>query len=555
MLKRLLVENYALIDRTEIELYPGFSVITGETGAGKSILLGALNLLLGQRSDSKAIKNPEKKCVVEAVFDIAQYALKPFFEAEDLDYDDECVLRREISSSGKSRSFVNDTPVNISTLKSLGEHLLDIHSQHENLLLSDSRFQLQIVDSIAQNKPRLQEYEAEYTQFTAISRRLNHLKEELAQKNANRDYAEFQLNQLREVALSENEQEELEAESEQLAHATEIKEALSKAVYLIDESEQSVNQSLKEAVGALNSVSSFVSGLSDLSGRLDSCLIEVKDILHELDALNSDMEVDPNRLDFVNDRLDVIYTLEKKHNVDSVSGLLALQASYEAQLQDLDSGADEIVALEKELAEQEQKVLSLAQALSDSRKASAPAIESELSELLHGLGMPNARVQLDFKTLDKFGPYGMDAVTFLFSANKDRGLNPIASIASGGEISRVMLALKYILSKSEALPTIIFDEIDTGVSGEIAAKMGAMMQNMSSHMQVLSITHLPQIASKGACHYKVYKQDVESGTVSCIKKLSGEDRVAEIAQMLSGANLTEAAINNAKELLKDAGVA
>ncbi|MBR4839793.1 MAG: DNA repair protein RecN [Paludibacteraceae bacterium] len=555
MLKRLLVENYALIDRTEIELYPGFSVITGETGAGKSILLGALNLLLGQRSDSKAIKNPEKKCVVEAVFDIAQYALKPFFEAEDLDYDDECVLRREISSSGKSRSFVNDTPVNISTLKSLGEHLLDIHSQHENLLLSDSRFQLQIVDSIAQNRPRLQEYEAEYTQFTAISRRLNHLKEELAQKNANRDYAEFQLNQLREVALSENEQEELEAESEQLAHATEIKEALSKAVYLIDESEQSVNQSLKEAVGALNSVSGFVSGLSDLSGRLDSCLIEVKDILHELDALNSDMEVDPNRLDFVNDRLDVIYTLEKKHNVDSVSGLLALQASYEAQLQDLDSGADEIVALEKELAEQEQKVLSLAQALSDSRKASAPAIESELSELLHGLGMPNARVQLDFKTLDKFGPCGMDAVTFLFSANKDRGLNPIASIASGGEISRVMLALKYILSKSEALPTIIFDEIDTGVSGEIAAKMGAMMQNMSSHMQVLSITHLPQIASKGACHYKVYKQDVESGTVSCIKKLSGEDRVAEIAQMLSGANLTEAAINNAKELLKDAGVA
>lgn len=555
MLKRLLVENYALIDRTEMELYPGFSVITGETGAGKSILLGALNLLLGQRSDSKAIKNPEKKCVIEAVFDIAHYSLKPFFEAEDLDYDDECVLRREIASSGKSRSFVNDTPVNISTLKSLGERLLDIHSQHENLLLSDSRFQLQIVDSIAQNTARLQTYEAEYSKFTTISRRLNQLKEELAQKNANRDYAEFQLNQLRGAALSENEQEELEAESEQLAHASEIKEALSKAVYLIDESEQSVNQSLKEAVGALNSVSGFVSGLSDLSGRLDSCLIEVKDILHELDALNSDMEVDPNRLDFVNDRLDLIYTLEKKHNVDSVSALLALQASYESQLQDLDSGADEINALEKELAEQEQKVRSLAQALSEARKSSAPAIESELSDLLHGLGMPNARVQLDFNELDKFGPLGMDAVAFLFSANKDRGLNPIASIASGGEISRVMLALKYILSKSVALPTIIFDEIDTGVSGEIAAKMGAMMQNMSNHMQVLSITHLPQIASKGVCHYKVYKQDVESGTVSCIKKLSGEERVAEIAQMLSGANLTDAAINNAKELLKDAGVA
>lgn len=554
MLKRLLVENYALIDKSEIELASGFSVITGETGAGKSILLGALNLILGQRADTKSIKDPARKCVVEAVFDISNYDLKPFFEAEDLDYEEECVMRREIVASGKSRSFINDTPVNVTTMKSLGDRLLDIHSQHENLLLNDSRFQLQIVDSIAKNGDCLQTYEAEYSKLNSISRRLQKLRDELAQKNANRDYAEFQLNQLVEAALVADEQELLEAEAEQLEHASEIKEALLKAVYLLDESEQSVNQSLKDSVSTLNSVSNYLGGLNDLSERLNSCLIETKDILRELEVLNNDMDVDPNRLDFVNTRLDTIYTLEKKHNVDSVAGLLELQASYEQQLQDLEFGSEEIEALEKELAEQTQKVLALAQELSKARKACAPQIETELSDLLHELGMPKARLSLDFKALEKCGPTGLDVVTFLFSANKDRGMQPITAIASGGEISRVMLSLKYVLSKSAALPAIIFDEIDTGVSGEIAAKMGAMMQNMSAHMQVLSITHLPQIASKGAQHFKVYKKDVESGTVSSIKQLSKEERIAEIAQMLSGANLTDAAINNAKELLKDAGV-
>lgn len=554
MLKRLLVENYALIDKSEIELSSGFSVITGETGAGKSILLGALNLILGQRADTKSIKDPARKCVVEAVFDISNYDLKPFFEAEDLDYEEECVMRREIVASGKSRSFINDTPVNVTTMKSLGDRLLDIHSQHENLLLNDSRFQLQIVDSIAKNGDCLQTYEAEYSKLNSISRRLQKLRDELAQKNANRDYAEFQLNQLVEAALVADEQELLEAEAEQLEHASEIKEALLKAVYLLDESEQSVNQSLKDSVSTLNSVSNYLGGLNDLSERLNSCLIETKDILRELEVLNNDMDVDPNRLDFVNTRLDTIYTLEKKHNVDSVAGLLELQASYEQQLQDLEFGSEEIEALEKELAEQTQKVLALAQELSKARKACAPQIETELSDLLHELGMPNARLSLDFKALEKCGPTGLDVVTFLFSANKDRGMQPITAIASGGEISRVMLSLKYVLSKSAALPAIIFDEIDTGVSGEIAAKMGAMMQNMSAHMQVLSITHLPQIASKGVQHFKVYKKDVESGTVSSIKQLSKEERIAEIAQMLSGANLTDAAINNAKELLKDAGV-
>lgn len=552
MLKRLLVENYALIDRSEIELSPGFSVITGETGAGKSILLGALNLILGQRADSKAIKNPDRKCVVEALFDVSKYGLKAFFESEELDYDDECLLRREVLSSGKSRSFINDTPVTIATMKSLGDLLLDIHSQHENLLLNDGRFQLKMVDSIAQNTVSLRAYETEYEAYTSLSLRLKRMRVELAQRNASRDYAEFQLNQLREAALSDGEQDALEAEADQLEHAAEIKEALSKSVYLMDESEQSVNQSLKDVVTSLQTVSGFLPGLSDLSDRLNTCLIEAKDVVRELDTLNNDLDVDPSRLDFVNARLDLIYTLEKKHGVDSVGALLALQQSYERQLQDLESGADEVASLESALSEQEARVLALARELSAARKVCAPKIEAELTSLLRGLGMPNAVVNIDFRELEKLSPSGLDAVAFLFSANKDRALRPITDIASGGEISRVMLSLKYILSKSAALPTIIFDEIDTGVSGEIAAKMGVMMQNMSDHMQVMSITHLPQIASKGGLHYKVYKRDGEAGTVSSIRLLSEDERVSEIAQMLSGANLTEAALNNAKELLRDA---
>ncbi|HOU68378.1 MAG TPA: DNA repair protein RecN [Paludibacteraceae bacterium] len=550
MLKRLSVENYALIDKSIIEVHPGFSVITGETGAGKSILLGALGLILGQRADSKALKNQEMKCVVEALFDISNYGLNLFFEEENLDYDDECIIRREILPNGKSRSFINDTPANVSTLKLLGEKLIDIHSQHENLLLNDNHFQLKIVDAIADNEKRLSTYREIYFKYETDKRTLARLREEIARQNANRDYLEFQLKQLQDAALQGEEQEALESEAERLTHSSEIKGSLSKALWLLDENEQSVNQALKDASALLKMAGQYLPEAASLAERLDSCLIETKDIVRELEVKCNDVEVDPNRLDAVNERLDLIYTLEKKHNVDSVAKLLELQNSFDEQLQLLDSGSENVERLEKEIAEQLKTLLSMAGELSAARKEHAPKIEDQILDLLHRLGMPNAKLKIDFKELQEPGTNGMDEVNFLFSANKDKTLQPIASIASGGEISRVMLSLKSVLSQSSDLPTIILDEIDTGVSGEIADKMGDLMQQMGHNMQVISITHLPQIAAKGATHYKVYKMDDEKSTTSNIKQLTDEERIHEIAQMLSGSSLSEAAVNNAKELLK-----
>ncbi|MCK9155234.1 MAG: DNA repair protein RecN [Paludibacteraceae bacterium] len=550
MLKRLSVENYALIDKSIIEVHPGFSVITGETGAGKSILLGALGLILGQRADSKALKNQEMKCVVEALFDISNYGLNLFFEEENLDYDDECIIRREILPNGKSRSFINDTPANVSTLKLLGEKLIDIHSQHENLLLNDNHFQLKIVDAIADNEKRLSTYREIYFKYETDKRTLARLREEIARQNANRDYLEFQLKQLQDAALQSEEQETLESEAERLSHSSEIKGSLSKALWLLDENEQSVNQALKDASASLKMAGQYLPEAASLAERLDSCLIETKDIVRELEVKCNDVEVDPNRLDAVNERLDLIYTLEKKHNVDSVAKLLELQNSFDEQLQLLDSGSENVERLEKEIAEQLKTLLSMAGELSVARKELAPKIEDQILDLLHRLGMPNAKLKIDFNELQEPGTNGMDEVNFLFSANKDKTLQPIASIASGGEISRVMLSLKSILSQSSDLPTIILDEIDTGVSGEIADKMGDLMQQMGHNMQVISITHLPQIAAKGATHYKVYKMDDEKSTTSNIKQLTDEERIQEIAQMLSGSILSEAAVNNAKELLR-----
>ncbi|HOI25916.1 MAG TPA: DNA repair protein RecN [Paludibacteraceae bacterium] len=550
MLKRLSVENYALIDKSIIEVHPGFSVITGETGAGKSILLGALGLILGQRADSKALKNQEMKCVVEALFDISNYGLNLFFEEENLDYDDECIIRREILPNGKSRSFINDTPANVSTLKLLGEKLIDIHSQHENLLLNDNHFQLKIVDAIADNEKRLSTYREIYFKYETDKRTLARLREEIARQNANRDYLEFQLKQLQDAALQGEEQEALESEAERLTHSSEIKGSLSKALWLLDENEQSVNQALKDASASLKMAGQYLPEAASLADRLDSCLIETKDIVRELEVKFNDVEVDPNRLDAVNERLDLIYTLEKKHNVDSVAKLLELQNSFDEQLQLLDSGSENVERLKKEIAEQLKTLLSMAGELSAARKEHAPKIEDQILDLLHRLGMPNAKLKIDFKELQEPGTNGMDEVNFLFSANKDKTLQPIASIASGGEISRVMLSLKSVLSQSSDLPTIILDEIDTGVSGEIADKMGDLMQQMGHNMQVISITHLPQIAAKGATHYKVYKMDDEKSTTSNIKQLTDEERIHEIAQMLSGSSLSEAAVNNAKELLK-----
>lgn len=550
MLKRLLVENYALIDKSVVDVQPGFSVITGETGAGKSILLGALGLILGQRADSKALKDAERKCVVEALFDVSKYGLQSFFDSENLDYDDECIIRREILPNGKSRSFVNDTPANVSTLKSLGERLIDIHSQHENLLLNDSHFQLKIVDAIADNEKLLADYRNVYSKYEEDKRALARLQEEVARQNANRDYLEFQLKQLQDAALEKDEQTLMESESERLSHSNEIKESLSKALWLLDENEQAVNPSLKEAVAALKSACQYMPEVAALSARLDSCLIETKDIVRELEVRCNDVEVDPNRLDAVNERLDLIYTLEKKHGVDSVGELLSLQDSFDTQLQMLDSSVDEVEVLEKRIAEQMKSLLSMAEKLTAARKKQAPKIEESILELLRCLGMPNAKLKIEFRMLREPCVNGLDEVNFLFSANKDKSLQPIASIASGGEISRVMLSLKSVLSQSSDLPTIILDEIDTGVSGEIADKMGDLMWQMGKSMQVVSITHLPQIAAKGTVHYKVYKMDDENTTTSRIRQLTEEERIREIAQMLSGSSLSEAAVNNAKELLQ-----
>ncbi len=439
---------------------------------------------------------------------------------------------------------------NVSTLKLLGEKLIDIHSQHENLLLNDNHFQLKIVDAIADNEKRLSTYREIYFKYETDKRTLARLREEIARQNANRDYLEFQLKQLQDAALQGEEQEALESEAERLTHSSEIKGSLSKALWLLDENEQSVNQALKDASASLKMAGQYLPEAASLADRLDSCLIETKDIVRELEVKFNDVEVDPNRLDAVNERLDLIYTLEKKHNVDSVAKLLELQNSFDEQLQLLDSGSENVERLKKEIAEQLKTLLSMAGELSAARKEHAPKIEDQILDLLHRLGMPNAKLKIDFKELQEPGTNGMDEVNFLFSANKDKTLQPIASIASGGEISRVMLSLKSVLSQSSDLPTIILDEIDTGVSGEIADKMGDLMQQMGHNMQVISITHLPQIAAKGATHYKVYKMDDEKSTTSNIKQLTDEERIHEIAQMLSGSSLSEAAVNNAKELLK-----
>ncbi|MCQ2230992.1 MAG: DNA repair protein RecN [Paludibacteraceae bacterium] len=550
MLKSLSVENYALIEKTNVEWNQGFSVITGETGSGKSILLGALGLVQGQRADSKALKDEEKKCVVEAEFDISAYTLSSFFEENDIDYDDNCIIRREIAPNGKSRAFVNDTPVALTLLKELTAKLIDIHSQHETLLLNEASFQLQVLDALSETSDPLTAYR---TLFKEYSKKKRELKELIAlndERNANRDYLEFQLRQLQEAKFSENEQTDLEEEVNALSHTTELKEALSKSMWLLSEKEENICSALKEATNAIASIEGFSESYSEVKERLNSCLIELKDITREVEMKLSDVNVDPQRLEQANERLDLIYTLEKKHHVDNLADLLNLQADFEKQLSEMENAQEATEAIEKEIALLKDKLTKLAKQISEKRQKAKPKLEQSIAEILRGLGMPNAKLEVCVEPLPELDGNGGDAVKFLFSANKNASLQPISSVASGGELSRVMLALKSILCQSEELPTIILDEIDTGVSGEVADKMGDLMQKMGEQMQVISITHLPQIAAQGATHYKVYKEDNELTTLSHIKQLNETERVTEIAQMLSGSALSEAAIQNAKELLK-----
>lgn len=550
MLKSLSVENYALIEKTNVEWNQGFSVITGETGSGKSILLGALGLVQGQRADSKALKDEEKKCVVEAEFDISAYALSSFFEENDIDYDENCIIRREIAPNGKSRAFVNDTPVALTLLKELTAKLIDIHSQHETLLLNEASFQLQVLDALSETSDPLTAYR---TLFKEYSKKKRELKELIAlndERNANRDYLEFQLRQLQEAKFSENEQTDLEEEVNALSHTTELKEALSKSMWLLSEKEENICSALKEATNAIASIEGFSESYSEVKERLNSCLIELKDITREVELKLSDVNVDPQRLEQANERLDLIYTLEKKHHVDNLTDLLNLQADFEKQLSEMENAQEATEAIEKEIALLKDKLTKLAKQISEKRQKAKPKLEQSIAEILRGLGMPNAKLEVCVEPLPELDGNGGDAVKFLFSANKNASLQPISNVASGGELSRVMLALKSILCQSEELPTIILDEIDTGVSGEVADKMGDLMQKMGEQMQVISITHLPQIAAQGATHYKVYKEDNELTTLSHIKQLNETERVTEIAQMLSGSALSEAAIQNAKELLK-----
>ena len=551
MLKRLFIKNYALIDKLDIELYPGFSVVTGETGAGKSIILGAIGQLLGQRADSKAVKQGADRCVIEAHFDLSRYQMQPFFTDNDIDYDaEDTIIRRELTAAGKSRAFINDTPVSLSMLKELGEQLVDIHSQHQNLLLNKQDFQLSVVDIIAKDNIQLADYQSTFSQLSAVSRQLQQLKEDIEHNSQQQDFLQFQYEELSNANLVDGEQEELEQQSETMEHAEDIKTALYEADNALSGEQQGAVGLVKHALNTLSSISKVLPSAAELSERLDSCHIELKDIADEVTRLLEHTDFDPSELDRVNNRLDRLYELQKKYHAESVSELISQRDSLQKQLQHIENSDDAVRELEEQC--KQLKVLCQKQAdlLTKLRQKAAAEIEQQMKQRLVPLGIPNIRFEVCI-TRQELGRQGQDSVAFLFSANSSTPLQPVAQVASGGEIARVMLSLKAMISGAVKLPTIIFDEIDTGVSGKMAEKMAEIMQEMGSYeRQVISITHLPQIASLGSHHYRVTKEDTASGTTSHMQELTQEERIHEIAQMLSGSDVSEAAIANAMQLLK-----
>ena len=553
MLQSIHIQNYALIESLDIDFHSGFSVITGETGAGKSIILGAIGLLVGQRADSKAIKTGASKCVVEAHFNISTYQLEDFFNENDLEYDgEECILRREVHASGKSRAFINDTPASLVQMKALGEKLIDVHSQHQNLLLNHEDFQLNVLDILANSREALQTYKSLYNSYKQTVRELNTLIEEAEKNRQDEEYIRFQVQQLEDAHLQAGEQEELEQELEMLTHAEDIKSSLFKVNQLMDEGEMNLVSLSKEAMQVLQSISRVYAPASEWSNRLESCYLELKDMAHEIAYASDEIEFNPTRLDYVNERLNLIYTLQQKHQLSSVEELLELTEKLNEKLDTITSSDDHIQELTQKKDLLYQQVLSQAEILTRMRTEASKEIEAQMQAYLIPLGMPNVRFAVELSPRKEPDASGMDNVSFLFSANKNGTLQQVASIASGGEIARVMLSLKAMIAGAVKLPTIIFDEIDTGVSGSIAEKMALIMQEMGqADRQVISITHLPQIAARGAHHYKVYKEDTEVGTNSHIRILNEEERINEIAHMLSGATLTEAALNNAKALLNN----
>ena len=551
MLQSLFIQNYALIEKLDIRFMSGFSVITGETGAGKSIILGAIGLLLGQRADVKSLRTGASKCIIEARFDVSAYGMQSFFAHHELEYEPECILRREVYASGKSRAFINDTPASLSQMKELGEQLIDVHSQHQNLLLNQEGFQLNFIDILAHNDHLLSQYRECYQAWKQHTRRLQELIEQAAQSKADEEFVRFQLQQLDEAALQADEQEELEQEAETLSHAEEIKGALYKAEQLLLGDEGGLLPALKEGYTSLRSVSRYHASLQELAQRAESSYIELKDIAQELALQNEKIGFNPVRLDEVNTRLNLLYTLQQKHRVSTVGELMALADEFRNRLTGITSLDEEIATLTESCETLRQEVIRFAGELTESRRPVAAAAEQEMASRLALLGMPNVRFRVELGQRKEVGPSGQDTVTFLFSANKNGQLQNITSVASGGEIARVMLSVKAMIAGAVQLPTIVFDEIDTGVSGEIADRMADIMHEMgAANRQVISITHLPQIAARGAAHYKVYKEDNDTETNSHIRLLTAEERVEELAHMLSGATLTEAALNNARALLQ-----
>ncbi len=552
MLKQLFIKNFTLIDELNIQLYPGFSVITGETGAGKSIILGAIGLLLGNRADTKAIKAGKDRCVIEAHFDLSRYGMEQFFTDNDIDFDPaDTIIRRELTAAGKSRAFINDTPVSLTRMRELGEQLVDIHSQHQNLLLQKEDFQLNVVDIIAQDDKQRNVYQELFRQYRNASEQLQRLKEEIAKNRENEDFLRFQYKELDDAKLQANEQEELEQEAETLSHSEEIKTALYNADNALSGEDGSVLEKMKSTGQQLADIKEVYPEVAELTERLDSCYIELKDIAQEISSQVDNVDFDPNRLDDINDRLDTIYRLQQKFHVKSVAELLEHQERLKEQLSHINNSDEDVEALTRQVEELLAKAQKEAATLTDIRKKAAKRIETEMKQRLIPLGIPNVRFEISFAE-KPLSTDGGDKVSFLFSANKSTQLQPVSQVASGGEIARVMLSLKAMISGAVKLPTIIFDEIDTGVSGKIAEKMANIMEEMGDlERQVISITHLPQIAALGSHHYKVSKEETPTGTLSHLTELSAEERVQEIAQMLSGSDITEAALANARELLKD----
>lgn len=551
MLKSLFIQNFVLIDSLDITFDKGLSVITGETGAGKSIILGALSLVLGSRADGKSIKKDSEKCIIEATFDVSLYNLDEFFQENDLEYDAaNCILRRELFASGKSRAFVNDSPVALNVLKTLGSRLIDIHSQHQNLLLGDNRFQLKVTDVMADNQILLILYKKEYSRYISLKRELKEQTEQAEQSRKEEDYIRFQLEQLIDSRLIAGEQEELEQELETLSHAEEIKGSLYKITETLQGDEGGVIQLIKSALSTANSIERYYPKAKEIVERLRSAYLDLNDLSGDTDSQQDDVEFSPERLEWVNERLNDLYSLQQKHRVNTVDELISIRHDYEKQLSFIDSFDEHIELVKKQLSESRKELLEQAAVISAQRQSAAKLISSRLVQMIMPLGMPNTRFVVNVTPKLEPDNDGMDEINFMFSANKSGELQPVAQTASGGEISRLMLCIKAMIAGTTALPTIIFDEVDTGVSGDIADKMGDIMQELGNKMQVFTITHLPQIAAKGKEHYFVYKQDMNDRTVTQLKMLTPDERIKEVARMLSGAALTDAAMANARELLK-----